>query len=270
MVTHPITMRLIMKKIIKAGLFVLASSTSFASLSVNAAEIRIAVDGSYAPFAQVNDKGELYGFDVDIAKALCHQMKAKCKIQAQTWDGMIPGLKVGKFDAVISSMSITPERAKVVDFSERYYSNVLAFIGPKDKHIEVTDEGLKGLTIGAYRSTVSSQYLEDHYADKVSIKLYDTQDLAYLDLKADRIDLLLSDKFPAYNWLSQSASDSGKPVANQDYEFKGKDIDIDDQIAIALKKGSPLRQDFNQAIQDIHNDGTYQKINSKYFPFSIY
>lgn len=256
-----------MKKIIKAGLFVLASSTSFASLSVSATEIRIAVDGSYAPFAQVNAQGELYGFDVDIAKALCHQMKAKCKILPQTWDGMIPGLKVGKFDAVVSSMSITPERSKVVDFSERYYSNVLAFIGPSERHFDLSDEGIKGLTLGAYRSTVSSQYLEDHYANKVSIKLYDTQELAYLDLKSGRIDLLLSDKFPAYDWLARQQESANKAPS---FEFKGEDIDINDKVAIALKKGSPLRQPFNLAIKAIWENGTYQAINSKYFPFSIY
>lgn len=236
-----------------------------ASLSIgqlNAAGIRIAVDGSYAPFAQVNEQGELFGFDIDIAKALCHEMQRECDIVPQTWDGMIPGLKVGKFDAVISSMSITQERAKVVDFSERYYSNVLAFIGPKKTAFEITDKGIEGLTIGAYRATVSSQYLEDNYFDKVNIKLYDTQELAYLDLKAGRIDLLLSDKFPAYDWLVGQS----KPV----FEFKGEDIDIDDKVAIALKKGSALRLPFNQAIKNIWENGTYQNINNKYFPFSIY
>lgn len=248
-----------MRKIIKTSFLVASASIC----QLNAADIRIAVDGSYAPFAQVNDKGELYGFDVDIAKALCHDMGVDCKIVPQTWEGMIPGLKVGKFDAVISSMSITQERAKVVDFSEGYYSNVLAFIGPKAKHFDLSDSGIKDLTIGAYRSTVSSQYLEDNYADRVSIKLYDTQDLAYLDLKANRIDLLLSDKFPAYDWLASSQGST-------QFEFKGEDIDINDKVAIALKKGSALRQPFNQAIQNIWKNGTYQSINRKYFPFSIY
>lgn len=247
-----------MRKIIKTSLFIAATSIC----QVNAADIRIAVDGSYAPFAQVNEKGELFGFDIDIANALCHDMKLECEIVPQTWDGMIPGLKVGKFDAVISSMSITQERAKVVDFSERYYSNMLAFIGPKKTVFDTTDKGLKGLTIGAYRATVSSQYLEDNYSGQINIKLYDTQELAYLDLKAERIDLLLSDKFPAYDWLASQS----KHV----FEFKGKDIDINDKVAIALKKGSSLRQPFNQAIKNLWENGTYQSINNKYFPFLIY
>jgi len=248
-----------MKKIIKTSLLI-ASASIF---QIHGADIRIAVDGSFAPFAQVDENGELFGFDIDIAHALCADMKVSCRIMPQTWDGMIPGLKVGKFDAVISSMSITQERAKVVDFSERYYSNVLAFIGAKAQQFDLSNKGITGLTVGAYRATVSSQYLEDNDNGKVKIKLYDTQDLAYLDLKAGRIDLLLSDKFPAYDWLASSQQ-------NAQFEFKGEDIDINDKIAIALKKGSALREPFNQAIKNIWQNGTYQTINNKYFPFSIY
>lgn len=237
-----------------------AASAALA-LNVQAAEIRIAVDGSYAPFAVVDAQGQLQGFDIDIANALCQQMQAQCRIVPQAWDGMIPGLKVGKFDAIISSMSITKERARVVDFSDRYYSNVLTFIGAKNRPLSPTKD-MHGLTVGAYRSTVSSQHLEDNYADQVAIKLYDNQEQAYLDLKAGRIDLLLSDKFPAYDWIGSTDG--------QDYEFKGKDIDIQDQVAIAIRKGSELRGSFNKAIAEIRANGTYQQINAKYFPFSIY
>lgn len=224
--------------------------------------VRIAIDGSYAPFAVVDASGQLQGFDVDIANALCTQMNADCTLVSQNWDGMIPGLKVRKYDAIISSMSITQERARVVDFTDRYYSNVLAFIGSKQRTFVLDKAHLKGLSVGAYRSTVSSQYLEDGFDGVVDIKLYDTQDQAYMDLKAGRIDLLVSDKFPAWNWL---ASQDG-----QQYEFKGPDVDIDDKVAIAIRKNSPLRQRFNAAIKDIRANGVYQQINARYFPFSIY
>ena len=247
-----------MKRLIKTSLLLLSCSVVY----VNAADLRIAVDGSYAPFAQVNAEGKLYGFDIDIAYALCHAMERTCTIVPQTWDGMIPGLQAGKFDAVISSMSVTKERSRVIDFSDHYYSNSLALIGPKSNHTKIDEKTLSGLTIGAYRSTVSSQYLEDNLADKVKTKLYDTQELAYLDLSSGRIDLLLSDKLPAYAWLREPA---GKT-----FEFKGKDIDINDKVAVALRKGSPLRTQFNQAIKTIVENGTYQTINQNYFPFSIY
>lgn len=247
---------------IKKWLSMGAVALSSLSLTSQADTLRIAIDGSYAPFAIVDASGQLSGFDVDIANALCEEMQADCEIVSQPWDGMIPGLRVKKFDAIISSMSVTKERAKVVDFSDRYYSNVLVMLGPKDRSFDISDSGLKGFTVGAYRSTVSSQYLEDNYSGTVDIKLYDTQENAYLDMKSGRIDLLVSDKFPAWDWL-QSAD-------GQAFEFKGADIDIQDKVAIAVRKGSALKQVFSDAISAIVADGRYADINRRYFPFSIY
>lgn len=247
-----------LKKIIAFGLVILG-------LSVNAqAEktIRIATEGAYAPFNMTASNGELTGFDIDIAKALCKQMKAKCKIVAQDWDGIIPGLMSRKYDAIIASMSITPERLKVVDFSERYYSNLLGFIAAKNVALTTTKSKLKGKVIGAQRATISAQYLEDNFKGDVTIKLYDTQSNAYLDLKAGRLDAILSDKFPAYDWLK---SNEGKG-----FEFKGNDIDINDRIGIAIRKGDALKGKFSEAIKAIRANGEYQKINAKYFPFDIY
>ncbi|MBS97303.1 MAG: amino acid ABC transporter [Oceanospirillaceae bacterium] len=241
----------------------LAAVTALGSLSASAADkIRIATEGAYAPFNMTNEQGELVGFDVEIAKALCEQMQAECEIVAQDWDGIIPGLLGRKYDAIVASMSITEERLRVVDFTQPYYSNVLAFVGPEGKTLDTSKEGLKGLTVGAQRATVAGQYLEDNLADSVNVKLYDTQDNAYLDLAAGRLDALLSDKFPAYDWLR---SEDGKG-----FEFKGEDIDIDDKIAIAVRKGDGLKDKLSAAIAAIVENGTYAEINARYFPFSIY
>ena len=224
-------------------------------------KIRIATEGAYAPFNMITAEGELAGFDVDIAKALCEQMKAECKIVAQDWDGIIPGLKTRKYDAIIASLSITPERKRFVAFTDHYYSNSLTFVAGKESSFDPTK--LEGKVIGAQRATIAGQYLEDNYAKKASIKLYDTQDNAYLDLASGRLDAILSDKLPAYSWLK---SDEGKA-----FEFRGENIDIDDKIAIAVrKKDGELKAKFNQALQAIIENGTYEKINAKYFPFSIY
>ncbi|WP_156948410.1 ABC transporter substrate-binding protein [Marinobacterium jannaschii] len=225
-------------------------------------KIRIATEGAYAPFNMVDASGQLTGFDVDIANALCKEMKADCSIVAQDWDGIIPGLRARKYDAIIASMSITKERLRVVDFTERYYSNVLAFVAPEGKTFETSKEALKGKTIGAQRATIAGQYLEDNLADVVTVKLYDTQDNAYLDLSSGRLDGLLSDKFPAYDWLQTDAA--------KGFEFKGADIDINDEIGIAVRKGDKLKAKLNAALDAIRANGEYDKINAKYFPFSIY
>lgn len=241
----------------------LAAVTTVASTAALAGDkIRIATEGAYAPFNLINEQGELAGFDVEIANALCAEMKADCEIVAQDWDGIIPGLMGRKYDAIIASMSVTEERQRVVEFTDRYYSNVLAFVAAEGKELDTSEAGLKGLTVGAQRATIAGQYLEDNLADVVDIKLYDTQDNAYLDLANGRLDALLSDKFPAYDWMR---SEDGKG-----FDFKGEDIDIDDEIAIAIRKGDPLKEKFNAAIKAIVENGTYEKINARYFPFSIY
>lgn len=240
----------------------LAGATLFAG-SALAERIRIATEGAYAPFNFIDASGQPQGFDVDIALALCERMQAECEIVAQDWDGIIPGLQARRYDAIIASMSITPERQRVVAFTDPYYSNVLAFIGPKGADFGTDPDSLKGKTLGAQRATIAGQYLEDTLGRSVTVKLYDTQDNAYLDLAAGRLDGMVSDKFPAYDWLR---SDAG-----QGFEFKGEDIDIDDKIAIAVRRqDNALRERLNQALAGILEDGTYEAINARYFPFSIY
>lgn len=232
------------------------------SLSANAADtVRIATEGAWAPFNYIDDNGTPQGFDVDIAWALCEKMEADCKVVTQDWDGLIPGLKVRKFDAIIASMSITEERLRQVDFTNKYYSGGLRFLAPKGKEFDL--ENLDGKVIGAQRATLAAQYLEDNYTDKAALKFYDTQDSVYLDLIAGRLDIVLSDELPTYDWLKSSGN-------GDKFEFKGNSFKKEDEIGIAVRKGDDLKEKFNKALDEIMADGTYQKINAKYFPFSIY
>ncbi len=247
---------------IKISVITLLCTLLFTSL-VQADKIRIATEGAYPPFNMKNTKGELVGFDVDIAKALCDQMKADCEIVSQDWDGIIPGLLAKKYDAIIASMSITEERKRKVAFSEPYYSNYLRFIAPKNSGLTVSESGLKGKRLGAQRATISAQHLEDNFRKSANVKVYDTQEAAFLDLKAGRLDAVLADAYPGYDWLT-------KPE-NNDYDHVGDTIDINDKIGIAVRKqDKALADKFNQAIQDLRANGTYQRINANYFPFSIY
>lgn len=249
-------------QLVLAALVAVFGTVSVSDFAGAGDKLRIGTEGAYPPFNMVNEKGELAGFDVDIAKALCVAMEAECTFVKQDWDGIIPALLARKYDAVIASMSITPERQQAVDFTDKYYTNKLRFIASKDLGLDITAEGLAGKAIGAQRATIAGQWLEDNIKG-ASIKLYDTQENAYLDLATGRIDAVLADMLVNFEWLQ---SDAGKG-----FEFKGEPVFENDLIAIAVRKGNrELVERLNQAISTIVADGTYAEINAKYFPFSIY
>ncbi len=217
--------------------------------------IKIATESSYKPFSYTDADGKLIGYEIELVDALCAQMKAECEVISQDWDGLIPGLNAQKFDAAIAGMSITPERKEVVDFSDPYFHSGIILIGKKGDDISI--DSLKGQPIASQRSTVASQYLQDEHAD-ADIKLYDTQDNAYLDLTSGRARAMMSDKVTGIDWLK---TDAGK-----DYEVKGDEISSDDDaMGIAFRKGDPLVAKFNAALAELKDNGTYDQITGSYF-----
>ena len=219
--------------------------------------LRIATEGAYAPFNYTNADGTLGGFDIEISNAICADMQVTCEIMAQDWDGIIPGLKAGKYDAIVAAMSVTPERAQQVAFTDPYFSNALVFLAKKDSSFDPSNSSdIDSHSIAAQRSTISSQWLEKAYP-KADIKLYDTLSNAFLDLGSGRVDAMISDKLPAIEWLS---SPSGS-----NYVLKGDEIDINDNFAIAVLPGDVLQGKINTSLSNIKANGTYDKINQKYF-----
>lgn len=220
--------------------------------------LKIATEGTYAPFSYTNPDGSVSGFDVDIANAMCEKMAVKCQISPQEWDGIIPALKTGKFDAIVAAMSVTPERREQVDFSEPYFVNSLVFLAKDSSPFDPTKQtDIDSTAIAAQRSTISSQWLSKTHPN-AKINLYDTLDNAFADLAAGRSGAMISDKVPALAWLK-----GDKSVG---FVIKGQEIDIDDHIAVAVDKGnSELLAKINQALADIKADGTYDAINQKYF-----
>ncbi|WP_286917347.1 ABC transporter substrate-binding protein [Pseudomonas sp. UBA6276] len=241
-------------------LFLAVAATLLVNGAAMAAEkLRMGVEAAYPPFNSKDTSGQVVGFDVDIGKALCAKMEVECEVVTSDWDGIIPALQSQKFDFLVSSMSITPERSAVVDFTNPYYSNKLQFIAKKGVDFPIDRESLENKSIGAQRATLSGTWLEDKYG--IEAQLYDTSENAFLDLSSGRLDAILADKYASYDWL--------KSKAGQDFEFKGDAVEESDKIGIAVRKGDALREKLNAALQEIIADGTYKQINDKYFPFSI-
>jgi lysine-arginine-ornithine-binding protein len=246
------------KKILLAA----AATLAFGTTAVAADKLKLGTEGAYPPFNLIDATGKVGGFDVEIGQALCAKMKVECEVVTSDWDGIIPALNAKKFDFLIASMSITEERKVAVDFTEPYYTNKLQFVAPKGGEFKTDKDSLKGKVIGAQRATIAGTWLEDNLDGVVDVKLYDTQENAYLDLASGRVDGILADTFVQWEWLK---SDAGK-----EFEFKGEPVFDNDKIGIAVRKGDALREKLNTALQEIVADGTYKQINDKYFPFSIY
>ena len=231
-------------------------------------QITVGTEGAYPPFNYIDESGDLQGFDVDIANALCEEIGADCTFKTQDWAGIIPGLLAKKYDAIIASMSITEERAKKVDFTEKYYQSPARFIGPKGMDVEISEDGLEGMTVGVQRATVSENFLRGEFEDAVDVSTYDTQEEATLDLTSGRVDLVVADAIKlAQGFLS---SDAGA-----DYEFKGPSFAQEEYfgkgIGIVVRPGEDtLRQCFNTAIDNIREDGTYDAISQDHFGMNIY
>lgn len=248
----------------------LAASAALLTLGVAQAQektLKIGTEGAYPPFNNLTADGKLVGFDVDIAQALCDEMKVKCEFIAQDWDGIIPALQAGKFDAIIASMSITPERLKQVDFTNKYYNTPPAIAAPKDTDIKgVTKEDLAGKTIGVQASTTHFNYSTKTYTDS-TIKPYPTAQEYQLDLENGRLDAVNDDIVVLSQWLDTPDGACCKLVGaiKPDVEIHGPGA------GIAIRKGeAALKDQFNAAIVAIRANGKYKEINDKYFKFDVY
>ncbi|WP_298957680.1 ABC transporter substrate-binding protein [uncultured Roseibium sp.] len=230
-------------------------------------KVRIGTEGAYPPFNNMTANGDLVGFDIDIAKALCAEMKVECEFVISDWDGIIPGLQAGKFDAIIASMSITDERKEKVDFTAKYYNTPPAIAVPKDSKLEGTsDENLKGVNLGAQSSSTHSNYAEEKLSS-ANLSLYPTAEEYKLDLVSGRLDAVVDDVVVLSEWL---ATDDGAcckilGTLTPDPVINGEGA------GIAIRKDDgELKEMFNQAIEAIIANGKYQEINDKYFTFDVY
>jgi polar amino acid transport system substrate-binding protein len=228
--------------------------------------VRFGMDASYAPFESVNPKGEIVGFEVDYANALCKKMNLTCTFQNQDWDGIIPALLADKFDVIFSSMNITAERAKKVIFSDMYYATPPVFAGQaSDKSNDVSPAALKGKTVGTQSSTIHANYLEKYYKDS-EIKLYPTQDEPNLDLANGRLDYVVGDILVEQDFIEKKGNGCCRVVATikRIPEIHGPGVG-----AAFRPEDTQLRDMFNKAIAEADADGTFKTLEAKYFKDDI-
>ncbi|WP_162906585.1 transporter substrate-binding domain-containing protein [Algihabitans albus] len=223
--------------------------------------LRIATEGAYPPFNYVDESGDLGGFDVDFTWALCAVMEVECILVAEPWNSIIDGLVENRYDAIVASMSVTEERKSRVAFTDKYYSTPMRFVAKRDSFVGKTE--VKGRAVGAQAETTSFDYLKDGYPFGQGLYAFETMEEAYAALLTGEVEAVLTDSLVAWDFL--------KSEPGQAFSFVGDPIYTDTEIAIAVRKGDEdLRQSINRAITLLIINGTYQEINQKYFPFSIY
>jgi len=246
-----------MKKLIVAASCALAMMTGTAQ----AQDLRIAFDVPYEPFEYRDDNGELTGFEVELATAMCEELQANCEFVIQAWDGMIPGLLARKFDLIMSSMSITPERAERVLFSEPYYITPSGWFGPESFNTDVTDmDAMKDKTVGVQRGTTMDTYVTENMGGVVNIKRYTTAEDMVLDLEGQRLDAVFVD-YPV----------GEQTILNREgYKEVGESVKLGEGVGVAMRKrDAKLADDVNAALKKLKEDGTYDTIMQKYFNYDI-
>jgi ABC-type amino acid transport substrate-binding protein len=192
-------------------------------------------------------------------------MGVQCDIINQSFDGLIPALNVGKIDAIIASMFITPEREEAIAFAGPYYTVPALFVAAEDSGIELTADGMAGKYVGVQRGTTMADYVTANFPD-ARVQSYDTIDAATLDLGSGRVDAVFADSVVIEDFLASDQSAGfaviGDPVYDREILGTGAGIGL-------RKDDTELKDAFNAALAAIIENGTYAKINAEYIDVSI-
>lgn len=245
--------------------------------------IKIATEGAFPPWNAVDTSGKPVGFDIDVGNALCERAKLECEFITQAWDGIIPALNVGKYDAIMAGMSITEKRRQVIAFSEPYALTSNYFVVGKSLDLPVMDsdakidlssgdqreasalktleKNLKGKVIGVQGSTNAEAFVREYFGNSVEVRTYDKQDNLNLDLVFGRIDAGLAD----YSvWKVFLESKDGAAAELYGPRISGGVFGPGVGIGVN-KQDKDLVVRFNDAIEATAKDGTLKEISLKWF-----
>jgi octopine/nopaline transport system substrate-binding protein len=267
----------------------LALAVGFALPSAQAKDwkkLTIATEGAYMPYNGHAPDGKLIGFEIDLAKELCARMKVQCEVIAQDWNGIIPGLTGGKYDAIMAGMSITPKRREVIAFSRPYVAAPSTFAVPKggalaglpetgvrvslddkaamDAEVAKLTPLLKGKVIGAQVSTIQADLLNTYFKGVATIRTYPTTEEHDLDLEAGRLDAALA----STSYFVSTLAKAGDQLQLSGPLFTGGLLGAG--VGVGLRKGdADLKTMFDSAIEAALKDGTIKKLAVQWFKTDI-
>jgi len=251
-------------KLSRRVLFAAAAAAMMASAAPAMADLKFGVAAEpYPPYTSKDASGTWVGWEIDLMNAVCAQMNEKCELVEVAWDGIIPALTSKQIDVIWSSMSITDERKKTIDFSSMYYDTPSMLIGAKTGDTDITPEHLKGKILGVQVSTTHERYAQKYFgAAGVEVKTYATQDEANNDLAAGRVDYVQADSTALFAFLE---TDQGKAcceaagIVPEDIEIFGPGVG-----AGIRQEDTALRDKISAAIAELAKAGKFDEITNKY------
>ncbi|MCD5993516.1 ABC transporter substrate-binding protein [Pseudomonas sp. CDFA 602] len=231
-------------------------------------ELRFGVDPTYPPFESKRPDGSLTGFDIELGESLCVELKRRCIWVENAFDGMVSALKGKKFDGILSALSITEARKAEIAFSDTLYDTPARLVAPEGSPLQPTAESLRGKRIGVQQGSVFEVYAKRMWGLKgAEIVPYQSSDLTYSDLINGRLDAAFDDAIAVSEGLLKKPM--GKGFAYVGEVVKSPEI-FGPGTGIGLRKNdTELAKDINKALERLHQNGTYQRIASKYFDFDI-
>ena len=248
--------------------------------------IRVATEGAFPPYNATAPDGTLIGFEPDMCAEIAKRKNVKITMLAQAWDGIIPGLQDGKYDAIAHGMSITPKREEVIAFSSPYTTTPSGFTVLKDgplagmpgtgTRIPLDDEAaatkaaaelaksLSGKTIAVQTATIQHDFLQRYLKDAVTIRTYAAGPDTYLDLRNGRADAVMSSFSNASPFIKRARGE----LVLSGYGFTGGLLGKGS--AIGLRKNDPeLKTLFDTAIASMIADGSLQALAMKWFELDV-
>ena len=253
-----------MKYIISLTLLALALTSAWL-LRAEDRVYKVAVEDNYKPFAYTDQTGQLRGFDVDVAQAVCGRLRISCEILPLPFNEIIPGVQAGKVDIGAAGFAYTEERATKVIYTNRYYRSSSLFIGLSGHTIsDLAPASLQGKKVAVQSATSQEAYLRRAYGDKIQVAPVADLDNVLKAVTDQMADLGFVDGLAIYEHMK---SDEGASL-----DFIGDPVYIDDgsSFMILAKGAEGLRDRINRAIDEIRANGEYDRINNKYFDFNVY
>jgi polar amino acid transport system substrate-binding protein len=228
--------------------------------------IRFLTETDYPPFNYAGPDGNPAGFNVDLARMICEEIKVQCTVQMRRFDTLISALNSNNGDAIIASIAQTPEMRARVDFSDPYYRTPARFVALRNSLIgDVRPEALEGKKIAVVAGTAHEAYLKTLFTE-AELRPYPDADAARFGLKRGEVDLLFGDGISLAFWLNGTDSANccefrGGPYLESRFFGEG--------VGIAVRRGNDLlRQAFNWALFRIWERGRFTDLWLRYFPVS--